>query len=110
MVGERPPPDSLEAGPWYPRFERSILGRFHGPTQGLLVEQQAFIGDTCRDLFRFGPGRTDNPCDRYHFWSLHTGGANFAFADGSVRYLPYSTQPIMIPLATRNGGETVSLD
>lgn len=45
----------------------------------------------------------------FHFWSLHSGGANFAFADGSVRFLRYSAEPIMPALATRAGGEAVSL-
>ena len=57
----------------------------------------------------FGPGRTDNPCDMYHFWSLHSGGANFAFADDSVQFLPYSVRGILPALATRAGGETASL-
>lgn len=55
----------------------------------------------------FGPGRTDNPCDRWHFWSLHPGGANFAFADGSVRFMPYGAKAIMPALATRDGGEII---
>jgi prepilin-type processing-associated H-X9-DG protein len=45
----------------------------------------------------------------FHFWSPHTGGAHFAFADGSVRFIRYSTEPIMAALATRAGGEAVSL-
>ena len=49
-------------------------------------------------------------CSRFHFWSLHSGGANIAFADGSVRFLSYSADPIMPALATRAGGEVVSLD
>jgi prepilin-type processing-associated H-X9-DG protein len=44
----------------------------------------------------------------FHFWSLHPGGANFAFADGSVRFLAYSANPIMPALATREGGEVVT--
>jgi prepilin-type processing-associated H-X9-DG protein len=55
----------------------------------------------------FGPGRVTNQCDRYHFWSLHLGGANFLFADGSVRFLPYSASPKLRALATRNGGAVV---
>ena len=42
------------------------------------------------------------------FGSQHTGGANFCFADGSVRFLsnaaPYS---VIAALCTRRGGETV---
>ena len=57
---------------------------------------------------------------RYHFWSLHPGGGNWAFADGSVRFLAYniakaqdtSSNPVMNvleQLATRSGGESVVL-
>jgi prepilin-type processing-associated H-X9-DG protein len=45
----------------------------------------------------------------FHFWSLHIGGANFVFADGSVHFLPYSAAPILPALASRDGGEVVSL-
>ena len=48
-------------------------------------------------------------CDVFHFWSLHSGGANFLLADASVRFLGYSADGIMPLLATRNGGEMVSL-
>ncbi len=42
-------------------------------------------------------------------WSLHGGGANFAFCDGSVRFLPYSADAILPALATRAGGEVVAV-
>jgi prepilin-type processing-associated H-X9-DG protein len=45
----------------------------------------------------------------FHFWSLHPGGANFAFCDGSVRFLPYSANDILPALATRAGGEVAVL-
>jgi prepilin-type processing-associated H-X9-DG protein len=44
----------------------------------------------------------------FHFWSPLSGGANFAFADGSVRFLRYAADSIMPALATRAGGETVA--
>ncbi|HEX4590333.1 MAG TPA: DUF1559 domain-containing protein [Gemmataceae bacterium] len=57
-----------------------------------------------------GPGSVLNPCDQFHYWSLHPNGSNFLLSDGSVRFLPYETPPtLMSALSTRNGGESVSL-
>jgi prepilin-type N-terminal cleavage/methylation domain-containing protein len=46
-------------------------------------------------------------CNYDTFWSFHTGGAFFVFGDGGVRFLQYGARPIMIPLTTRNRGDTV---
>ncbi len=47
----------------------------------------------------------------YSFRSEHPGGANFAFADGSVRFLKESiAKPIYRGLSTRAGGEVISAD
>ncbi len=111
MVGERPPPDTLQAGWWYSRIRLpgAVWGLLYGPEGSMPVETAGLPDDPCSGPFVFGPGRLDNPCDRYHFWGLHPGGANFLFADGGVRYLPYSARPLMASLATRSGGEVVSL-
>ena len=57
------------------------------------------------DAFR--DGRPGDLCDFNHFWSNHPGGANFALADGSVRFIPYSAAKVLVALGTRNGGEVV---
>lgn len=112
MVGERPPPDSLQAGQWYSGVTDGRFDVERGPDGFLYTRGPAFPNHySCpyHALPDFGPGRLSNPCDRYHFWSLHPGGANFLFADGSVRYLPYRASAILPALATRAGGEVVEL-
>lgn len=109
MVGERPPSNLFDTGAWYP----GGIGFFEGVV--MPVEEALFPHyHNCSpgpggDRFRYGPGRIDNPCDVFHFWSLHPGGANFLFADGSVHFLPYSARSVMAALASRNGGESVAL-
>lgn len=107
MVSERPPPDTFQAGWWYPRWW--WINDLQGPNNIVYFGAgKLHLGDDgCRVTRALGPGRTDNPCDRYHLWSLHGGGANFLFADGSGRFLSYSADPLMTALATRAGGESV---
>jgi prepilin-type processing-associated H-X9-DG protein len=58
----------------------------------------------------FQPGSQDNPCDGNHFWSKHSGGGNWLFADGSVHFLSYSIgTSVQAALATKAGGEPVQV-
>ena len=111
MVGERPPPASGCAGRWYSVFRYAPLPSYPGPDGAMTIPEPGPLPpDPCTPSGKgFGPGSIDNPCDRYHFWSLHPGGGNFLFADGSVRFFPYSAAPILPALATRSGHETVDL-
>jgi prepilin-type N-terminal cleavage/methylation domain-containing protein/prepilin-type processing-associated H-X9-DG protein len=104
MVGERPPSSDLTWGWWYFSDLDNLLATqdYVGPSTGL-------IPSTCPVPGMFGPGNPNNICDTGHFWSLHKGGGNWLFGDGSVRFLSYSAAPLTIPLATRAGGETVDL-
>jgi prepilin-type N-terminal cleavage/methylation domain-containing protein/prepilin-type processing-associated H-X9-DG protein len=110
MMGERPPPDSLQAGLWYPS---GLIIRlpYTGPDGSMAMPPfTSFLDTACiSDLgFHYSSGSLSNPCDRYYFWSLHSGGSNWLFADGSSRFIAYSQAGLLQSLASRNGGEVVS--
>lgn len=109
LIGERPPPPDLSFGWWYRGWGQNK----DGSAEMLLgVRELNNLGTrypACTPgPYHFANGRLDNQCHMFHFWSLHSGGANFALADGSVRFLSYSANSIMPALATRAGGEAVS--
>jgi prepilin-type N-terminal cleavage/methylation domain-containing protein/prepilin-type processing-associated H-X9-DG protein len=109
LIGERPPSANLDLGWWYAGWGQ----RQNGDAEFLLgARTRCYNQDaaTCVEgPYHFTPGTFSNPCDAFHFWSPHAGGANFAFADGSVRFLRYSADEIMPALATRAGGEAVAV-
>jgi prepilin-type processing-associated H-X9-DG protein len=104
-VGERPPSEDLILGWWFDGQGQDYSG---SSDVVLGVEElNVLYGDCSPGPYRYQAGNLRNNCDQFHFWSLHVGGANFLFLDGSVHFLPYSAQPLMLPLATRAGGEPV---
>jgi len=115
LCGERPPSNDLYFG-WmwagcgdYPYF---------GATDVVLGVRECTndVPNGSRDFFRPGSLNDPNNLHRYHFWSLHPGGAMWLFTDGHVQFMSYSvaTQTIangvtiLEALASRNGGEVVS--
>ncbi|MBV8308899.1 MAG: DUF1559 domain-containing protein [Planctomycetaceae bacterium] len=58
-----------------------------------------------------GPNSPSGLAHGDQYWSLHPGGANFLFADGSVRFIKELINfSIFQALATRAGGEVLSAD
>jgi prepilin-type N-terminal cleavage/methylation domain-containing protein/prepilin-type processing-associated H-X9-DG protein len=111
LLGERPPSADFQFGWWYAGAGQLFTGSAD-LVLGAREPNRLPItsGSVC------GPGRYsftaatgfDDPCGMFHFWSPHTGGANFVFVDGSVRILSYAADPLMPALASRAGGEAAS--
>jgi prepilin-type N-terminal cleavage/methylation domain-containing protein/prepilin-type processing-associated H-X9-DG protein len=112
LLGERPPSHDFQFGWWYAGTGQHGTGSADhvlGVREPNL--QPITVGSAC------GPGNYPftaasgfrDPCGMFHFWSPHPGGATFVFADGSVRFLAYSADPVMPALASRAGGETVGV-
>jgi prepilin-type N-terminal cleavage/methylation domain-containing protein/prepilin-type processing-associated H-X9-DG protein len=125
LVGERPPSRDLIFGWLFAGFgvsgdgdcdvllgisERNELNPFGDQDSS---GQACSAGDPDPNnpaAYRLSPGDLTNPCDQWHYWSLHAGGANFCMGDGAVRFLSYDTSPIVQrALATRAGGEPVDV-
>lgn len=109
LASERPPSSDFQFGWWY----AGIGQKYTGSADMILGVQEVNLlpvtPTSCGPgASSYSPGRIGSPCNLFHFWSYHPGGANFLFADGSVHFLSYSVAPIMVPLATRAGGEVIA--
>lgn len=127
MIAERPPTPDLDWGWWdtatYPAiawWDMDVLvgvrDRWNGPSGPAHSTQNGYnAGPACPVTNNYSPpgppatignaGTVSNFCDFTKPWSNHNAGAYFTFGDGSVRFLPYTADPIMPALATRAGGE-----
>ena len=109
-VGERPGSGDLYIG-W--GFAPYGWGLGEGDT--LLGSRDLPLAANAGDLptnVGLRPQRVPNDTaelDVAHFWSYHSGGANFLFGDGSVRFLPYGADRILPQLCTRATGEVFDI-
>jgi prepilin-type N-terminal cleavage/methylation domain-containing protein/prepilin-type processing-associated H-X9-DG protein len=115
LIGERPPSNNLLFGwQWAGAGE---IPHFGAADVVLGVFERPLAPDAMPDYFRDGTVIDPMDLHRFHFWSLHPGGANWALADGSVRFISYAAggpenpsgpHTVIGAMATRYGGETFS--
>lgn len=110
LVGERPPSSDRWFGLWFTAYGRN--DGIHETVSGVREFRVDVPFPGYRDCPKTPtdyqpPKSLDDPCSFLHFWSYHSGGANFLLADGSVRMIPYAASGVMEALSTRAGGEVV---
>lgn len=110
QAGERPPSADFWYGWWY-----SASG-FAGTGVGDMLlgvrelsDNDIYTQGCPKGPYHFTPGKFDQQCDLFHYWSPHPGGAHFLFCDGSVRFLSYSADALLPALATRAGAESAQV-
>lgn len=108
-VGERPPSADMVLGWWYGGWGQDKDGEADVVLGTRTRNNQTWAPGCPVGPYQFRQGDIRNQCAAFHFWSLHAGGAHFALTDGSVRFLRYEADPIMPTLATRAGGEAVTV-
>ncbi len=104
LVGERPPSQDLNYGWWFAGAGHDAKGMADVVMGARETNLATALG--CPGRVGLRPGKLNDNCDQVHFWSLHTGGANFLFGDGSARFLNYSVDSVFSALCTRAMGET----
>jgi prepilin-type processing-associated H-X9-DG protein len=121
MVGERPPSADMFSGWWLEGGGFDGLSGVGDISLGARETVYAsfldntiiggnFNGSCPLAKVGFQPGSINDNCDQVHFWSWHSGGANWLWGDGSVRFISYEMNEVLPQLCTRNGGEVVNSD
>ena len=122
LVGERPPNSNLEFGWGFAAYGYDGLGNADCVlTTNDLAVANYFIANysaspnrpcngTAAQKIGLAPGDPNIGCDAAHYWSFHTGGAQFLMGDGSCRMINNSAANILPALSTRAGGEVFTLN
>jgi prepilin-type N-terminal cleavage/methylation domain-containing protein/prepilin-type processing-associated H-X9-DG protein len=106
MVGERPPSTDLVYGWWFAGAGWDGSGVGDVVLGAREYNYAASLGCPATKV-GLQPGQLTDPCDQVHFWSLHSGGANFCFGDASVKFMTYSADNVLPALSTRFAGDLV---
>ena len=107
IVGEMLPSRAADSNFWFQN------GGIHGVTIPLGWNSNTIdpATGTCNEKWQNGVLGCRFGAAAKGFVSFHPGGANFAFADGSVHFLKNSISlPTYCALGSRNGGEVISAD
>jgi hypothetical protein len=103
VIGEKPVARGFESRAIWTGIESAILA---SPSNNE-IDFPASTGCVRPSFFR--DDKPDNVCSQSHHWSMHSGGANWAIGDGSVRFIRYAAGQTVIPaMASRNGGEVIN--
>jgi prepilin-type processing-associated H-X9-DG protein len=113
MIGERPPSNDMLYG-W--QWAGAGDSPYFGATDVVIGVTERRVSGSADPKNYFRRGTLHDPTDehRWHFWSLHPNGGNWALADGSVRFIPYTAggpenanpRPVLTSMATRAEGDT----
>jgi prepilin-type processing-associated H-X9-DG protein len=115
FVGERPPNQGAYWGwwfagaGWYPWFGApdTVLGTEERLADGTECLPTAPQSHYQRGSFQFIDDGFGDDKSVWHFWSAHSGGAHFLFADGHVSFVSYEVdRAVFHNLGTRYGAET----
>jgi len=103
MVGERPPTQDKYWGWWAVSDYDCLMAVMNEVYENPVTSTG---NPPCTAPYgRYYPGNPNLDCHANHFYSMHTGGANWALGDGSVAFIPYAGQPVTPHMASRDGGE-----
>lgn len=111
IAGERPPSPDFQFGWWYAGIGQIGSGSCDSVLGAAEINVLNPWKMPCpKRGYRFGPGDVSDPCSMFHYWSLHTSGAHFAFADGSTRFVSYASASVITKLATRSGQDSGAVE